>query len=191
MEGVSINGTPEQIGVATFVDEAAECAQIEATTTNHYSLADTAEVQSIKEYLARPRLFNSGSLTAGAGNFFNSDVRTAQSIRNLLTGAQWDRLKGAVGIRATLKFTLVVAATPFHQGIVTLSWQYGVDSVGYPNNLRSAFLPLTAHVPHVRLDVAEATMVSLEIPYVSHTEYFPIDINSDVNLYYGTVSLTK
>lgn len=191
IEGVSINTTPEVMGIASFVDEAAECAAIPATTLSNYTILDTQEVQSVKDYLARPRLIISGSLTPSAGNFYNYNIKTAIDLRTLLTTVHWDRLRGAVGFRATLKFTLVVAATPFHQGIVNLSWQYATSSLDSTNYTRAVFYPMSVQTPHVRLDVSEQTMVSLDVPYVCHTEYFPIDGNNEISLYYGCVSLTK
>lgn len=186
-----INAPPEQIGLASFVDEAGICSEVPATTTNHYTVLDGSEIQSIKEYLARPRLITTGNISAGAGFLTNLNFPTSAVLRSYLTATHFDRLKGAVGIRATMKFTLTVAATPFHQGILTLNWQYATDGDGFPLHTRSFFLPYATNLPHVRLDLAENTMVSLDVPYVSHLEYFPIDLNSDVNIYYGVLGIMK
>lgn len=191
INGLTIDSQPEHIGTAKFVDEAAICSEIPASTANHYTLLDTADVQSVKEYLARPRMIASGPISTGAGFLTTLRINNSSALRNLVNPVQWDRLKGAVGMRCTLKFTLVVAATPFHQGILNLNWQYATDSDVFPLHARGSFLPTSYNLPKVLLDMAETTMVALDVPYVSHLEYFPIDVNSDVLSYYGNISITK
>lgn len=191
IQGLTINAQPEQIGLATFVDEAGTCAEIANTTTNHYSLVDVADVQSVKDYLARPRLILSGDVTAGSGTLSWLSISRADVLRSLISTVNYDRLKGAVGFRATLKFTLVVAATPFHQGLLTLAWQYGIDPDTHGAGFRPFYQGLCWNVPHVVLDMADKTLVSLEVPYVSHLEYFPVGLNDNFVMDYGAVAVVR
>lgn len=191
IEGLAINTTPEIIGKAEFVDEAATCSAIPTNPVNHYSIKGEEDVQDIKDYLARPRMIASGDISAGAGVLTYLNIPTSAGLRNLVNPVQWDRLKGAVGIRATLKFTLTVTATPFHQGILNLNWQYGTDVDAFPAQCRTTHLPLAYNLPHVLLDMAHSTMVSLEVPYVSWLEYFPIELRNEPTQFYGVVGIMK
>lgn len=190
---MTITANPEKVGLATFVDEAAVCAEVDGSTSSHYSILDTSAVQSIKDYLARPRLVAEGNITPGAGLLTYISIDKSSILRGLLSNVNFDRLKGAVGFRATLKWTVVVSATPFHQGILNLAWQYAVDPnvAGDTNYTRAFFYPLVKNLPHVDLDISANTMVSLEVPYVNSLEYFPIDLNSEFDMVHGVVSLTK
>lgn len=188
---MTIDNKPEQIGLTTFEDEAKVCAEIPAVARNHYTILETEEVQSLKDYLARPRAFQAGVITTGVGPVAGFDVRSSDDLRFIMSGLNWDRLRGAVGIRATIKVTIVVSATPFHQGILTLSWQYATHGVDFNLNARTNHLPLVRNLPHVELDVSETTMASLEIPYVSQDEYWPIDSDSAEFTYYGSCGVMK
>lgn len=191
INSLAINSEPTDVGFAKFVDEATVCADIPATTTNHYTLQDPQDVQSIKDYLARPRMISTGDITTGVGALYSLNIRTANVIRDALTPLHYNRLRGAVGFRATLRFTLVAAATPFHQGILNLNWQYATDNVDFAGNARGNHLPLAYNLPKVLLDVADTTMVNLDVPFVSHLEYFPVDVNSEFNMYHGVVTVVK
>jgi len=79
-----------------------------------------------------------------------------------------NRLLGAYAMRATVVFTLQVAATPFHQGVVVLSSQYR-DSANATFSRNNAFYACT-NVNHVRCDINNTTMVQLKIPYLSEEE---------------------
>lgn len=191
IDGISIKPQTETLGLTHFEDEAAICAEIPASTSKHYSVIQTEDVQSLKEYLARPRVIVSGAIPPGAGGLGGFDIRSALDLRNSIGPVQWDRLRGAVGFRATMKLTLVVSATPFHQGILTLSWQYATHGQDFNLNARANHLPLVRNLPHVQLDISENTMASLEIPYVSQDEYWPIDADADEFTYYGTGAIMK
>jgi hypothetical protein len=86
------------------------------------------------------------------------------------------RLLGAYGIRATLVFTLQVSATPFHQGVVCLNFQYGADSFYNGKGLffRSANSCTSTNLPSVRLDLSSDTMVQLKLPFLYPMEYAQI-----------------
>ncbi|QJY30842.1 structural protein [Ginkgoaceae-associated picorna-like virus 1] len=153
-------------------------------------MGETSAVQSVKDYLERPRLLTTSTVPVAPDSFYNVNLQTSASFRNLINSAQWDRLRGAVGFRATIRFTLVVAATPFHSGILYMSFQYGVNSGTAPNWNRGAIVPTALNLPHVRLHLAENSMAVLDIPYVASREYFPIDQNIENGFIdYGTLNV--
>lgn len=178
----------EEVGLTAFGNEATTCAEA-PKHTGHYSVSQGEDVEAITKYLERPVLIATGALGAAPGNLYRYAFTSTSSYRNLFGAANWDRLDGAVGIRATLVFTLSVTASAFNQGILALAYQYGVSVF---NNLdRSNYFPLVTNLPHVRLDVSETTTAQFEVPYVSSLEYIPVVDNNFTTANGGIVSLTQ
>lgn len=180
------------MGVASFENEAATCDAIDATVRGHYSINEVPDVQSVKDYLARPRMIATGDVTPAPGILYYKSIHTTSDLRSLMSDLNLYRLRGCTGLRCSIKFTLVVSTTPFHQGILALSFQYGVNDVVAPNEIRALNMPLMVHLPHVRLDMAENTMVTLDVPYICHREYFYIDDTIGTEpMYLGVVAVNK
>jgi hypothetical protein len=178
----------EEIGLVAFGNEAITCASA-PSHMGHYSISQGADVEAITKYLERPVIISTGILGASPGNLYRYGFQTTASYRTLFGATNWDRLDGAVGIRATLVFTLSVTASAFNQGILAVAYQYGLSTI---NNLdRSQWFPLVTNLPHVRLNVAETTTVQLEVPYVSSLEYIPIVDANLTTAAGGIVSVTQ
>lgn len=176
------------IGVSSFSNEAGQCVEVKASDS-FYSVNQVADLQSVKEYLARPRLFDTFVFGTSPGVVTTMDFDSTAAFRTFLSPVNWDRLKGAVGVRGTLKFHLVVAATPFHQGLAYMCFQYGI-SVADGNWNRGNVFNLATNLPHVRLNIAEETMATLSVPFVSNREYITVDNNvADNTLNYGVFNL--
>ena len=173
------------VGATMFANEAAICSEIDASD-KYATLFSTEEVDSIKKYLARPVPLFQGELFTSEGNIVSFDFKNPTDFSNRFTSTQFNRLVGATGWRATLQFDLVVTSSAFNQGIVNLSFQYGVP---VSNLARLSNFPLTTNLPCVRLNVAEQTRVSLSVPYVSMREYWPINSIGQFGHDYGVVSL--
>lgn len=190
IEGITKNPVSEMLGLVDLGNEAATCAEV-PKDAGFYSIKQGADVESITKYLERPIGLFAGAVGTSPGNMYSYNFDTIAAYRNAFRANHWDRLKGAVGIRATLVFTLNVTSSAFNQGIVALAYQYGVQSAS-SNMARHNFFPLVTNLPHVRLNLASTTMVQLEVPYVSAYEYIPIDINNEANQVDGGVlSLTN
>lgn len=152
-----------------FSNDASVCTTLDARPK--YSIHESVDVADLKKYLARPVLLVSSSFGLSPSISAAVDFNFAPGdLRNIFGSVNWDRLTGAVGIRATLKFIVTINKTAFHQGIVALTWDYA--SVG--NLTRNAWVPLSLNVMHTRLNLADSTMGELSVPYVSHLEYWPI-----------------
>jgi len=100
-----------------------------------------------------------------------------------------ERLKGVYGVRFRLVFTLQVAATPFHQGLITMAWQYGDSGISTGTYDRAERAETVTNLPHVRLDVSTDTMLHLEIPFLATEEFVPVSQDALVNKVYGKLSL--
>lgn len=178
MDGsLSLTGQAEPSGVTQFANEA--CVGVE-TIANPYSPIDlrvNTDLQDIKVYFQRPRLVVRGSIAAGRNVVASQNVDTS-----FLTSVfpQWaNRLSGAYGIRFTTCFRLQVAATPFHQFLLAMAFQYGwVNNNGnFPRGLTQAS---STNLPHVRLDPTEHTMVELKVPFLYQTDFRPVNA-SDIS----------
>jgi len=174
-------------GQTSFVSEAAKCAVI-PTYEDSYQLIPTDDNQSIKDFLSRPRAVFNGTISTGTGNTYTQDVGFTTSLTTLLGPTAANRLSGVAGIRAKFVWTLVVNATPFHQGLLNLNWQYATSgSAAWDKRVNQ--WPLTVNLPHVFLDIAEQTMVTLEVPFVSNYEYLPV--SDTIDWEYGTLGITN
>jgi hypothetical protein len=171
-----------------FATEANICAEAPGSTS-YYGLAQDVSDDSLRNVLARPVLLATGGLTAVPGTVVESAFTSATSFRTAFTPSQWDRMLGYAGIRFSLRIKCVVAKTAFHQGILSLVFQYGV---GDDNRFRGNFFPLSVHLPNVRMNLAEETMMELVVPFVFCEEYLRINTVLGVDLQeYGSYALVN
>lgn len=187
VSSLSINGGGETTGVTTFISEACEGVDV---LGKHYSPSPGAiaqgEFQDLKEYFRRPRLVLGGSVSTGSR--INTVMEQVDLVKLFTTyfPAGLTRLEGVEGVRFKIVFTLQVATTPYHQGVLCLNWQYnGAQSGG---RLRAYCSESSTALPHVRLDLSSQTMVQLAIPFLAQTEY--IDL-ADTAKIYGTLGLNN
>lgn len=192
IEGLAIPvGNDEVLGMTSLVGDAAICADTPAVAFNNYTIKSTEDVQSIKDYFSRPTLISSGNVTSGVGRlYFNYIGRDCGFIDTYFGANSSLRLTGIAGMRFTVRLTLQVTATPFHQGILCLSSQYSNTQVS-ANDQRSAYNPMSVNIPHVLLDIAESTSVSLDIPYISPYEYNPLPASSGLVGYHLIMAINR
>lgn len=167
---MSINSNPETTGVTSLVQEA--CEQVDVLGKHYVSdtTSDTTQVlQDLKEYFRRPSVLYNGLATLDVtGNQYYADVDSTY-FTTVFPGYA-TRLAGVAGWSFDMVFTLQVSATTFNQGLFSLCWQYGaVGGGGYQRTLSPA---LCTNIPHVRLDLAETTMVQLRVPFLSGLQFF-------------------
>lgn len=185
IESVGIVGKmSETTGVTTLVQEA--CEQI-SVLGNHYVKPRLdnlqADLQDLKEYFRRPRLINSGNVPLGVNGTMFVIAMGTTPIFSTYFPLGLDRLTGVFGTRFKMVFTLQIAANPFHQGVLALSYQPLNAGNAYSRQSQSA---LVTNLPHVRLDVSQTTMVQLEIPFIYNLEFLRLRGPSE-NL--GTLAL--
>ncbi len=194
IDGISKVPIAEEFGTTSFVNEAAVCAEAPQVKIRDYStLRATGDVDSVKNYLGRPVAIFAGTIGATPGSLAKLSLGTALEWANALTGTNFSRLRGCTGFRATLVFDVAFTRSAFNQGIVSLNFQYGINSTltGYDRATSTTF-PLSVHLPNTRINLADETMGVLRVPFVYYTEYIPIDTGfNDPSIDYGVFTLVN
>lgn len=184
---LSISGAPESTGVTTFVQEA--CTSLTVLGAHHkpsYMARGQSDFQDLKEYFRRPRLISAGVVaTATRTRFADFDI-VPSLLFTVVFPDGITRLRGVYGARFKLVFSLQIAATPFHQGVLAMGWQYDLSTAAFD---RGSVSNTITNLPHVRLDVSTDTMAVLEIPFLSTSEFAPISQDALANASYGTLSV--
>lgn len=181
IEGVSINPVGEIAGVASFSNEAATCVTLpyEQPTTGFTKSVDS--YQDLKEYFQRPRLIANGTIPTTRTRMLANNT-TRDVIFNTWFPSGFTRLLGAYGVRFNMKFHVTVAASPFQQGILAASFQYGVNTGDAEIYERSTNSAVVTQLPHVILDIAESTMVTLDVPFILPYDFMPLVGNDAGNI---------
>lgn len=141
--------------------------------TVSFSTGDV-EYQDLKEYFRRPRLIASGSCAASQANLYTT-MTTYGSVFNIWFPGGVTRLEGVAGVRFNMVFTMTVAANPFHSGVLCMSYQHDCMPSDPDVFARGNFPPACTMLPHVRLDVAQNTMATLDVPWLWPIDYLPLD----------------
>lgn len=186
INSIAISGPPEVLGKTTLTSEA--CHDVFVTDgLIGVDLPVQTDIQDIRSYFERPRLVSSFSVTAAAGLSARYDLNT-----NTLFGTTFPdgllKIKGAYGVRFTLVITLQSAHTPFQQGLYALAFQPGITSTATYTMDRTVVPWTSVNLPHVRLDLATDTMVTLRVPYVNTYDFIDPTI---ANIPYGTITVNS
>lgn len=191
VSSLTIDGAAKPSGATIFSNEACDGVQAMGDYVPSSLTLPQVDLQDIKAYFQRPRLLRRGNIPFGTRSGINSYPLTVAGMA-IDAFPQWtQRTSGAYGVRFTTVFRLQVAATSFHQGIVTLSFQYGMNG-GLTTDYNRALNPATAtNIPHVRLDLSENTMVELRVPFLYPTEFVPVSGVDDFGGAIGTLGLNS
>jgi hypothetical protein len=163
----------QQSGTTVMVDDAVTSRFDMINITKNVLNVDSDVVteQSLKDYLAKPRIVQRGNLATTDTVSTWLPFRVMGDIVN--QSPYVDKLRGYMGIRASVVLTLQVNATRFQQG------RYMLCAVPQGGAGQSVIQKLTFHrfhattlnqrvqLPHVELDVACDTSATLKLPYVS------------------------
>ena len=188
IEGLALNASDSATGVTTFVDEACTGISVEAHYVKPSTVTPQEDLQNVKEYFRRPRLIKSGIIPFGTRGQL-TDLNIDSPFAMTLLFPQWkERLSGVYGVKFTMKFTLQVAATAFHQGVLAMGFQYGFynDKI-FDRTIQSASL---TNLPHVRLNLESDTMVELSVPFKYCDEYMCVEqLVSQTSFGYGKLGV--
>nr|WEU70920.1 MAG: structural polyprotein [Hangzhou dicistro-like virus 6] len=198
IESLAVPSGGDQTGVTALLSEA--CSSMEALGKHYIPsglLREQASLQDLKEYFARPVFVGGGTLTTATRSriirwpFNNSG---SSGILALFPSSS-ARLQGVYGVRYKAVFTLFVSSTPFHQGVVVLSWQYGMnDTAGAITDYsRSLYSSTCTNLPHVRMDLSQQTMVQLSVPFLAEEEFQRLVVSGSTTQHdpmpYGTLAI--
>lgn len=172
IEGLSVNASPAITGLTDFANEAIVSTKVDNGNDGMISLDVDDEYQDVKRFFSRPRLLGAFVAQPSKGELYGVDI--TNPVAQFWPAAAANRLNGVLGYNCTLKFTVTVAATPFQQAVVVSSFQYNTWEGANSTHARSFFPALCTNLPHVRLDIADATMSELVVPFVAATNYFDL-----------------
>lgn len=143
--------------------------------SDKYSTHITANSsQTIVDFLMRPSIITSGSFTTS-----DTGILYIADITSLITANKANRMSNIYTYRADFELTLQVNADRFQQGRYILFWlpTAGVESpsltysltnsVALWRNMHTVNLTKITQLPHVEIDLATQTHVTLRVPYSS------------------------
>lgn len=141
-------------------------------STDYLSMTTREErVHNIKDFLSRPIIISTGlwSSTTTA----ETQLYTANFPEELISNSMYqEKLRGFVGLRATLVIKVQVNSQPFQQGRLMLQYfpyaQYMSNRVALVN----ATLQGRSGCPRTDLDLSVGTEIEMRIPYVSPHVYY-------------------
>lgn len=141
---------------------------------------EQGDLQDLKDYFRRPRSIFSGNVT-------NGSFSTNQITINRTNIGVWfpqlnGRLSGVFGWRFKLRFRIQIIATPFHQGLLCMSFQHDNNNTNFDRTAHSSTM---TNIPHVRLDISSLTAAELEVPFIYRDEFMSLEDLTD----YGDLSI--
>nr|ULF99873.1 MAG: hypothetical protein 2 [Cripavirus sp.] len=144
-------------------------------STDYLSMTTREErIHTIKDFLSRPIIIQTGLWSStGSSSTAGSQLYTANFPEVLISNAMYqEKLRGFVGLRATLVIKVQVNSQPFQQGRLML--QYYPYAQYMPNRvaLVNSTLQGRSGCPRTDLDLSVGTEVEMKIPYVSPHVYY-------------------
>lgn len=139
---------------------------------------DTGVVQDIKSFLAKPRRIIIGNLSAADTS---TSLPSQKLFSDILNSAIYtDKIRGHIGFKATTVLKLMCNANMFQQGRYIMAFVPGggMDTTStywtnYYNAHRYSLVQIT-QLPHVELDIACESEVTLKIPFMSAEPCFSL-----------------
>ena len=128
-------------------------------------------IHTIKDFLSRPIIIQTGLWSSATAE--DTQLYTANFPETLISNAMYqEKLRGFVGLRATLVVKVQVNSQPFQQGRLML--QYFPYAQYMPNRvaLVNSTLQGRSGCPRTDLDLSVGTEIEMRIPYVSPHVYY-------------------
>lgn len=173
---LTIDASNETTGVTSFASEACEAVDVFAAHRSKVPYIGTStNTQDLKEYFRRPQIIASSTVPNGTRVLLQNFVADYTNIFVTAFPGGFSRLLGTGGLRFDMVFTLQIAATPFHQGVFSLNFQYAHNSAVSTTATfaRCSLSAASTNLPHVRLDVSTDTMAVLRVPFLMASEFMP------------------
>nr|ULF99854.1 MAG: hypothetical protein 2 [Cripavirus sp.] len=128
-------------------------------------------IHTIKDFLSRPIVIQTGAWSSSTA--VETQLYTANFPEVLISNSMYqEKLRGFVGLRATLVIKVQVNSQPFQQGRLML--QYFPYAQYMPNRvaLVNSTLQGRSGCPRTDLDLSVGTEIEMRIPYVSPHVYY-------------------
>jgi len=128
-------------------------------------------IHTIKDFLSRPIIISTGLWSSAT--ITETQLYTANFPEALISNSMYlEKLRGFVGLRATLVIKVQVNSQPFQQGRLML--QYFPYAQYMPNRvaLVNSTLQGRSGCPRTDLDLSVGTEIEMRIPYVSPHVYY-------------------
>lgn len=177
-------------GITSYVDDTvgsvSETVSRATLLSSLVSLGAVSGVSSIEDYLSRPTRIASGNLTSTDSTvLFDVDPWKLQ-----LAGIKAQKVSGIGMMRADIVVRLEINAVRFQAGRYILAWlPYGGTATGgspFFKRMHTASLTNITQLPHVEIDLAKETHVTLRIPFTCNRMYMPV---STTLVSYGALML--
>jgi len=184
---IGISGESQQSATTKFIDDAnvvirdtSMMAHIDDTIIN---LSDTQKTeQSVIDYLTKPIVVASGTFqttdTLATISSFSMPYSGFQSTQ----GVVWrQKVAGYFGIRADMRFRLVVNGNPFQAGRYCMGWvplagAYGnTTKSANRNNMMIGTLVQRTTIPHIEIDINTQTAGELLVPFCSVYNFWSLN----------------
>lgn len=128
-------------------------------------------IHTIKDFLSRPIIISTGLWSSATAT--ETQLYTANFPEVLIANSMYqEKLRGFVGLRATLVIKVQVNSQPFQQGRLMLQYfpyaQYMANRVALVNST----LQGRSGCPRTDLDLSVGTEIEMRIPYVSPHVYY-------------------
>lgn len=156
----TVGTSSETQDTATFVDEACVSAEVGGLMTEGRRFKN--QLMSVEDYLARPIRWLTFDLASGVTAFI-VDRSSPPAV------AAWNRLRGALGYRMTLKFRLQVVASPFSSGLYKMFWV----PQHFHSRIDTAQLAHLSQTKGVEINLQDNTEAELIVPYTHFVDYLP------------------
>jgi hypothetical protein len=180
IDSIAISGSKaEAAGVTIFANEACESV---GALASHYEPSKISPIKenigNLTEYFSRPVPVVNFETSTTQGSLFSFPGNMSFILSLFPNGI--NRLTGVYGMRFTTVFTLTAAATPFHQGVLSMGANYlPPNTVTQAAWRRDNKVYACTNIPHVRLDLSSSTMAQLRLPYASIVEFSNVYGNVD------------
>lgn len=184
---VSVNQLKEY-STTKFIDDS-ETVQRDESQIDHMDptflfASDSQNTeQTLKDFLAKPIIFQQDTFKTTDAFTFLASRSMPLYLFTLPTGQLWlDKLKGYFGIRADIRFRIVVNANRFQQGRYIIGWvplggatstTSNLKAVNFVNMHCSTLVQRTT-IPHVEIDLATQTSAELLVPFASVYNFWPL-----------------
>lgn len=141
-------------------------------STDYLAMTTREErIHTIKDFLSRPVIISTGMWSSATAT--ETQLYTANFPEVLIANSMYEeKLRGFVGLRATLVIKVQVNSQPFQQGRLML--QYFPYAQYMPNRvaLVNSTLQGRSGCPRTDLDLSVGTEIEMRIPYVSPHVYY-------------------